>query len=650
MAFDYGSIDLGLKNPFKQEGRITAIRGTIQTLIALYLLFTAAGQVKSDPITGWVLVSVGAFLLVAGIRSLSGGIFALLRFFVGRNMPTSLAFNYSKSERSTAKEEANEVAYTHSILQEMLMGRKNPTFVEPTGFLARLLHSLFPKLLYMPYPIRNTAQILFGAWVSTLTVLMSYIIVAFICLSGFAGAMGEDVFPLYSVVALLYLLTVWRSASAGASRQAQKSVDSLGGGSMAKTIVLSIVMPLVIGLGLTLVLDVAKREGGGAFDSVASTYTLLAQSLPSFSPFQYIMGIILLGAVCTGIIVVMLRQRTAAANPVAEVSELRENWQESVHPKEIFINLDNLVMANRRYKEVPNRVYRELDPRLKEQVDGKGSFKGEMIQEVQPTVKAMDLGSRFTLFRTISLYASNLLYVVAAALTVWVAYALIDVIKAVGPEAIATMTETIAAIQEQDGKLAMLKDYVSEYAPLCMTLIHLLLITFIVSTFARLLANAAHLFFAEMQFQSLLVYFKCEGTFTESKISTGAGIHDSTRSENTLVRSSITPWVIVTKVKSSTFAASGMKNLEYPRHILEMHKTEDDLAAIRQDVVSFLKDRESIASITSARDLENTSNIHAINQQSRAIPMAEHAKLSKTDDENAAGYLRQQKEKDTEEV
>ncbi|WP_444925608.1 hypothetical protein ACJJI4_14490 [Microbulbifer sp. TRSA002] len=49
MAFDYGSIDLGLKNPFKKEGRVTAIRGGVQFIVALILMFIAAGQVKSDP-------------------------------------------------------------------------------------------------------------------------------------------------------------------------------------------------------------------------------------------------------------------------------------------------------------------------------------------------------------------------------------------------------------------------------------------------------------------------------------------------------------------------------------------------------------------------------------------------------------------------
>lgn len=642
MAFDYGSIDLGLKNPFRKEGAVTAVRGGIQTIVALTLLFVAASQVKSDPLTGWVMLATGALILVGGIRALSGGIFALLRFFVGRNHPTSLAYNYAKSESSTAATEKNDVAYDAATLEEMLVGRKNATFVEPNGFLARILHSLFPKLLYMPYPIRNKAQTLFAAWMSTLTVLLSYIIVAFICLNGFAGDMGEKLFPAYSCIALLYVLSVWWFASQGVSRHAQKHVDSLGGGSLAKTIVLSIFVPLLLGLGLSMGLEALQKQDASSAEKLSSLSDVLAQSLPNFSPFLYITGIVVLGAVCSFVITVMLIRRCAIAHPVTEVSELRENWQESVHPKEIFINLDNLVMANRRFKEVPNRVYRELEPNLEEQVDGKGSFNGEMIQEVQPQVRAMALGARFDLFRSMGLYASNALYLVVTALMVWMAYSLIDVMQFFLPDAIAAMKDALQAAPTDASRLALLEQYVHDISGVCIVLIHLLLVSFIVKTFARLLGNTAHLFYSEMQFESLLVYFKCEGTFTESKISTGTGIHDSTRSENVLVRSSITPWVIVTKVVSSTFAASGFKNLEYPRYVLEMHRSEEDMSAIREDVIDFLKDRESIASITSARDLQNTSNIHAINQQSRAIPMVETPQV--TQDEDAAGYLRQEDE------
>lgn len=636
MAFDYGSIDLGLKNPFKHEGRVITVRGAIQTLVGLALLFIAASQVKSDPVRGWVLLVAGALLLVTGIKALSSGIVSLMRFFVGRNHPTSLAQNFSKSESSTAAIEKAYVAYDASKLEEMLMGRKNLTFEEPEGMLARFLHSIFPKLLYMPFPIRNKAQKLFGAWTSSLTVLLSYLIVAFICLNGFAGQIGKDLFPIYSVLALVSLLFVWHSAGRATTRRAQISVENLGGRSIANIMILSMVLPLLLGLAVTYGLDFFFKEADldSMKDSI-SIASILLNGFNDFNPFLYIISIILFGAICSFIVVILLRQRTAAANPVTEVSELRDNWQESVHPKEIFINLDNLVMANRRYKEVPNRVYRELEPNLMNEVDGKGSFAGELIQEVQPTVRSMDMSNGFKLFRSLGLYASNLLYVLAIGLVVWFAYSLIEAINFFLPESVAAMEKSLSVTKGQEAKLSLIAQHSADGSALIMMLIHLALIWFIVKTFAEFLGNTAHLFFAEMQFESLLVYFKCEGTFTESKISTGTAMHDSTRSENVLVRSSITPWVIVTKTVTSTFAASGMRNLEYPRHILEMHKSEEDMHAIREDIINFLKDRESIASITSNRDLENASNIHSINSQSRVNPMLEKSQAEK---DEAAAY------------
>tara|TARA_Y100000780_G_scaffold8382_1_gene7644 strand:- start:1134 stop:3020 length:1887 start_codon:yes stop_codon:yes gene_type:complete len=619
MAFDYGSIDLGLKNPFKLEGKVTALRGIIESVAGVSLLVIAASSVKESTTAGWILMLFGMFILALGIRSLSSGIYATLKYFVGRNHPTSLAYNFSKSESSTAQEEKKEVAYNAQSLEEMLVGRKNSTFKEPNGFLSRLLHSLIPKLLFLPYPIRNVAQRLFGSWVSTLVALVAYGLVAFVSLSGFTGEAGELAFPVYSAILMFYVLFSWRSSSKPISRNAERNIEALGGGTLAKIISLSFILPIVIGLSMSWLMQeqhISKQE----IDA------WLAQ-LPNLHAGIYLIAIIILATLSCALVFTMIKARLNAVTPTAEVSELRENWQESVHPDEVFINLDNLVMANRRYKEVPNRVYRELDPKLQEQIEGKGGFKGEMIQEVQPKLHAMELGKNFTLARLVALISANLLYIVALVLTVLLAYSLIDIYYYIDSANINNLQQ---AFNNQN---------VIQFSSLLMSSVHILIIAVIIKAFARLLANCAHLFFAEMQFESLLVYFKCEGTFTESKISTGTGIHDSTRSENTLVRSSITPWVIVSRVITSTFAATGMKNLEHPRHIMEMHKDEGQLQAIKNDVIAFLKDRESIASITSERDLGNASQIHQLNQQTRAIPTQQA--ITK-EDEEAAGYLRQE--------
>ena len=500
----------------------------------------------------------------------------------------------------------------------MLVGRKNSTFVEPQGFLARLLHTIIPKLLFMPYPIRNMSQKLFAAWVQTVTALIAYGFVAFVSLAGFAGEVGELAFPIYSTLLMLYLLLVWRSTGKPIARSAEKNIASLGSGDLVKVISFSLLLPVVIGVILSWIMS--------STDSNRADVELWFAQLPSLYTALYFVGLFLLATACTAIILFMVRKRLAHANPQAEVSELRENWQESVHPNEIFINLDNLVMANRRYKEVPNRVYKELDPQLEEQVDGKGGFKGELLQEIQPKVREMDLGATFDKARLVTLITGNVLFIVSVIITFALAYSVVE------------LWQFIKTAGMNSTKDLFSDTLFTDFSNLLMTVFQLFLMGYLVKSFALLMTNVAHLFFAEIQFESLLVYFKCEGTFTESKIATGTGIHDSTRSENTLVRSSITPWIIASRVVSSTFADTGMKNLEHPRTILEMHKSDDELQAIRSDIVSFLKDRESIAAITSERDLGNASQIHQLNKQTRAISTQDKI----ADDEAAAGYLRQE--------
>ncbi|MFP3534631.1 hypothetical protein SB763_35360, partial [Burkholderia sp. SIMBA_042] len=66
------------------------------------------------------------------------------------------------------------------------------------------------------------------------------------------------------------------------------------------------------------------------------------EQLPNLNAGLYLTAISILAALSCGLVFVMIKARLNEVTPSAEVSELRENWQESVHPDEIFINLDNL--------------------------------------------------------------------------------------------------------------------------------------------------------------------------------------------------------------------------------------------------------------------------------------------------------------------
>lgn len=419
-------------------------------ILGVFLLLKAAAVVSEDTFLGWILVVFGLFLLGNGIRATAGGTIAVLRYFVGCNHPTSLAANFSRSEASTAKEESGYVAYTKQQLTEMLFGRKNATFVEPHGFLARSVHSLFPRLTYMPYPIRNMAQRLFGAWVATLTALVAY-----------------------ALVLTLYLLVIWRSVGASIKRTADRDIAGMGGAELVPVIGGAIVLPVVISVGLSFVLKATPLSTA----DLKATLTWL----PEPHTLLYLTGILLGAIISTVVIVVMLRKRLAHSDPRAEVSERRENWQESVHPNEIFINLDNLVMANRRHKEVPNRVYQELEPSLNEQVEGKGSFRGEMIQEIQPKFSAMDLGVPFRQARLASLLSGNLLFVVATILTVFLAFAMGDAYLWLSEAGLISTSPDLSGVSA--GEL------VSVVSPV----VHLFLAGIVVRAFAGTLANAAGL-------------------------------------------------------------------------------------------------------------------------------------------------------------
>ena len=53
--------------------------------MGLAVLLIAAATVKENTVAGWIYIVFAVVLLGGGVRALSGGAFAMLRYFVGRN-------------------------------------------------------------------------------------------------------------------------------------------------------------------------------------------------------------------------------------------------------------------------------------------------------------------------------------------------------------------------------------------------------------------------------------------------------------------------------------------------------------------------------------------------------------------------------------
>ncbi len=559
MAFEYGSDTLGIKNPFKFEGLILTIRGVIVTIIGIVAIMAVNNFVSEGAkVAGWLSLGMGVLLLGNGVVSTGRGIFKMLRFFVGRSVPASLAVNQGKSEAHVRE---NYIAYHDKHLEQMLMGRKNLTFVEPQGWLARLIHTLMPRLLFMPYPIRTAAQHLSSGLIYTLMAFLCYGLAWFSGTTGLTDINETPIMNWLSIALAVFLFFIWSGRRSPLKRVAQVSVASAGAGGVVMMVVFSVLMPVAL-----------------------SYFHHNVTPLPSlpFNTGSYILTLTLLGVVAAILGLVLTFFRASQANPKTEVSEFRKNWQESIHPQEIFINFENIVMANRRYKEIPNRVYRDFDANLVEQgSNDKGKFSGEMIQETQPVFREIPMHPVFKMLRIGGTIFGELLLVIAAVLF----YQAIDAVTQI-------KTQPMVAIDA-------------------------LIYPILIWNFGRIISNTAHIFWAEMHFESLIVYFQCNGTYAESKLSTGTSIHDSTRSENVVVRSSMTPWIITSRIISSCFAESGSNNLEYYRRILELHKADDDLDKITGEMRDFLGDRETIASIND-KDLASAGTIFQVNQETRS--------------------------------
>lgn len=554
MSFDYGRETLGIRNPFKVQGWLRASRGLIVLVLGGYALTTIQPLVEAgQQAEAWAALVVAIVLTVAGLKGLLGGSYQAMRFFVGRGVPSDLTNAEPRDE-----EEGRKPPYATEALEEMLLGRKNTTFEEPQGWLERALLSIAPKLLFLPEPYRMLIRRLGHAVAQTVFALLVFAMAWFSSTTGLTTLGDTPVLAWLALFLTIYLFGVWVSA-----RRFRGRVTTAG-------------LSLKLGIAAVTPFGLAYLHGVAPLPALPAAITL---------SLVVILGLATLLCVLAAAMV-WLRARASA--PETAVAEYRNNWQEVVHPRELFIHLDAVVMANRRYKEIPNRVYRVADPELIEEGSrSKGSFSGGTLQETQPAFRAIPAPKLFTYVRFLSTAIAQILFIVAA-LMLW--------------KTPSNLIESFATIGSAGG------------------LIELTALTFpiplLLIVFGAAIQNCTNLFWAEMHFASLLLLFRCDGTYSESRLSAGSGVYDSTRSENTVVRSSLTPWIIAANAVTSTFTTSGSRSFSHPRYLLELHKAEVELDQIVSELRGFLQNRETIVGVQ-RRDIESSSAIHQLNQHAR---------------------------------
>jgi hypothetical protein len=561
MPYEYGSQQIQIPNPFRFEGMAYTVRAGVLILLGLYALLQVRTLVsEGQRLLGIVDTLGGLLLLGLGVFGVYVGLYKIFRFYVGRGQPADLASTVSSQQSvmpgaATGGATGFNSIYRPTTLAEMLLGRKNPTFREPEGWLPRMLHSFARNLIFLPYALRNDAASRFVATAHSIVMLALLGLAWFAGVTGLLPMSGTPVMAWLVAVVTAVLLSIWFREMLRNSRSYQDVVLKYS----PRTLVIWVAVAVLAPFALVWLHGVRP----------------LPQVL--FSPYPWFALTLLTGAVAFGYSLLLALRRSPKSQPPTRVSEYREHWQESVHPMDIFRAIE-ITLAKHRFEEIPNRIYENDVPELLAQgSQNKGEFTGRTVQEIQPQPVA---DRRADPVIRLGIITGQVL-LLASGVSVFVAL-------------IGLQTLTVTQI------------------------VQTLLGALILWIAGQLVGHTAGLYVSEIEFESDLIAFAVTGTFSESRIATGMSIHDSTRSENLIVRSSLTPWLLVSRIHSSTLTVSGSRNLEQPRLILGMEDNDKLRHELVEDARAFLRDRQIMASVGSEADLQAAANIYQMNERTRA--------------------------------
>jgi len=545
MAFNYGKNTIEIKNPFKIEGLLDLIFGGFSLILGILLLFKVRVTIDAGfQNLAWFKLLLSLIFIIVSLRFILIGSFRVFRFLIGRDIPSNIS----------------PYPYDDKTIEKVLMNRSNPTFIEKNDFISRLLISIYSKFLFLPIGFRNLLESVSSLFISFILFFTIYLLTIFSTNIGLIKLTDKkSIIIIFTVVFLLKQLFVWYYYRPNNKRISSIKPNIYGYKDIVINILIAIFIPFLLEISLRKGLSIPNLE------------------LNTFLPISLLFIFSILLVLITYF---LSSKRLEILNPETSVSEYKEHIQVSVHPKDIFRCFE-LEMANKRYKELPNRIYKEINPTLElEGSENKGSFTGSTIQETQPIYNG-DFSSK--IIKTVRFFASLLGRVLLLSSFIYLFF----------------------SIETLSNELSFNLLFNSLYYPL------------LTSIFSYYLIRIGHLFYSEILFSSYLVHFFSNGTYTESKISTGMSVYDSNRSENTIVNTSATPWILVSKITTSTFADSSTRNLEGSRYILEMHKGEAFLNDLVDGFNNYLKNRKLIVGFESKSDIENTLNFHKLNDLTR---------------------------------
>ena len=572
---DIGSKSQRIGNPLRVLGLIQLAAGLFTLYLGLQLLLSVSAMVqKGNNPAGWIALIFGLIIVVKGGMHTFSGMFKCFSLVVGRNDPKSLAKNYANPS-----ENPMHIGYTSAELGEMVIGRQNRTFVEPRCWVEGVYFTVFRNMFFLPPPYRNLIQSALSSIINTASILVCYGILCFMLNSSLVGAGNTEIIKNLCILILgVKFIFIWRNVFI-VDRNKISPPDNLSFKSLIFNLIYAVLVPTLL---LVIFSFVTVPESGMFTTAVASFNSF------DWQHWFWIFALVPLGMTLP--LFVMAWFKTREYELKTEVSERIVDWQESIHPRDLFIAIDNNAMAKRRYMEVPNRVYAAFKPTLQSNSSqSKGEYSGFTLQETQPVYENSEQSPVFLVLK----YLTGIAAGIATAYT----YSTLSSIAGEFTRRWGGTIEVGVGVT------------VVQYA---LTLLLLFLM-------CRMLWSVAELFFSELKFKSLLVYYKNNGTYTTSKVTVGASIYDSNRSENTVVRSSFHQWVITTKLITVTFLGRGLSKFDSTRYVMEMHEDSESIDSILKDLRDYINGFNVVADVAQNNNTQQTvENIGRMNIRNQA--------------------------------
>ena len=340
MAYEYrsGSQSFELPNPYGIENRVRFAVGSLFAVIGIGLLFVARARLAAGWNVATLLPLVGAVALLAYAVRIVAVAMSQLRFFFGRERPTSLTGELAAEQEGTSPG-ARE-------LQETVR-RGALQFPEPQGAINGVLYNLQRDLIYAPAPLQWLVQTQFRIAMVVAAVTLAFLIS--LLLLG-RRDYGEWLGVLYLGLTTLIVLRPMRVAD-GPERVSDQ-------------------LPVVLAV-LAVIAPVALTLVGPVLPSIAGARVLLAT------------GCMLLATGAGATLFILALRAQLGAPPPASTSMHQLAVSMNCQPAQVMDELARRLQDGWR-EQIPNRRYIVARSDINLTQETSGSFACDQLEESQP--------------------------------------------------------------------------------------------------------------------------------------------------------------------------------------------------------------------------------------------------------------------------